>query len=168
MCMLHTKQQKPVCLYLVLRFLIQILAPPHPPRRGRCTQGGGRTAAAASAPVEPPARSCPARCRPTVERWRPGRHTRSGPFGGQPGEDRGAKQGLGGSPPPSPASPAALTRWQPTGPRPTPAAAQQPPRHEYTPGGRPETTDGRPTPDGAGGRGTAPPPPPPRRLPPPA
>ena len=37
------------------------------------------------------------------------------------------------SPPPPP--PAALTRWRPTGPRPTPAAARQPPRHEYTPGG---------------------------------
>ena len=115
-------------------------AAPHPARRGRCTRGAG-----APRPRQAPAR--PARCRPTADWRRPGQRKRSGP-------------------PLPPPPPAALARQRPTGPRPTPAATRQPPRHEYTPGGTPETTDGRPTPDGAGGRGGGPPIPPPRSPPP--
>ena len=67
-------------------------------------------------------------------------------------------------PPPS----TALARWRPTGPRPTPAAARQPPRHEYTPGGHAGDNgwqaDAR---RGRGAGGAAPPPPPPP-LPPPS
>ena len=48
---------------------------------------------------------------------------------------RGREPGRGGSPP-SPSAAAALTHWRPTRPRPAPPAARQPPRHEYTPGGR--------------------------------
>ena len=130
-------------------------AAPHPPRRGRCTRGVG-----APRPKQAPAR--PARCRPTADRRRPGRHKRSGPIRGRPGEDGGANQG---APPPPP--PAALTRWRPTGPHPTPAAARQPPRHEFTPGGaqRRQRMAGR-RPTGRGGGGAAPPPHPPRSSPP--
>ena len=99
----------------------------HPPRRGRCTRGAG-------APRLRQAPARPACCRPTADRRHPGRRKRSCPNKGRPGEDGGANQGRG-IPPPSPPPPAALTRWRPTGPRPTPAAAQQPPRHECTPGG---------------------------------
>ena len=120
-------------------------ATPQSPRRGRCTRGEG-----APRPRQAPAR--PARCRPTAVRRRPGRRKRSGPFRGRPRRDEGANQGGGFPPPPPPPPPAALTHWRPTGPRPTPAAARQPPRHEYTPGGHAGDTDGRPTPDGAGGR----------------
>ena len=75
---------------------------------------------------------------------------------------------IGAPPPPLPCPPpAALTHWRPTGPRPTPAAARQPPRHEYTPGGhagdngwQADALRGR----GAGGR----PPHPPPLLPPPS
>ena len=83
----------------------------------------------------------------------------------------GAQTRAGGvppSPPLPPRPPAALTHWRPTGPRPTPAAARQTPRHEYTPGGhagdngwQADARRGR----GAGGR---PPHPPPPRPPPPA
>ena len=83
-------------------------------------------------PRQAPAR--PARCRPTADWRRPGWSKWSGSFRGRPGEDGGANQG-GGVPPPSPPPPAALTYWRPTGPCPTPVAARQPPRHEYTPGG---------------------------------
>ena len=106
---------------------IEETAAPHPPRRGRCTRGAG-------APRPRQAPTGPACCRPTADRRRPGRRKWSGPIRGRPGEDGGANQG-GGVPPPSPPPPpAALTRRRPTGPRPTPAAARQPPRHEYTPG----------------------------------
>ena len=75
----------------------------------------------------------------------------------------GAQTRAGGFPPPPP-PPAALTHWRPTGPRPTPTAARQPPRHEYTPGGRAGDNgwqaDARRG-GGAGGGGAAPPPPPP-------
>ena len=121
------------------------MAAPHPARRGRCTRGAG-----APRPRQGPAR--PARCRLTADRRRPGRRKRNGPIRGRPGEDGGANQG-GGVPPPSPPPPAALAHRRPTGPRPTPAAARQPPGHEYTP----ETTDGRPTPNRAGGAGGRPP-----------
>ena len=125
--------------------------------------------AAARVPGEPPARSRPARCRTTADRRRPGRCKRSGPFRGRPAEGEGANQG-GGVPLPSPAPPPALTHWRPTGPRPTPAAARQPPRHEYTPEGH--AGDNRWQADarrdrGAGGGG-APPPAPPCNTPPPA
>ena len=99
-------------------------AAPHPPRRGRCTQGEG-----APRPRQAPAR--PACCRPTADLRRPGRRKRSGPYRGRPGKT-GARTRAGGFPPPPPS---ALTRWRPTGPRLTAAAARQPPRHEYTPGG---------------------------------
>ena len=71
--------------------------------------------------------------------------------------------------PPQPPPPAALTHSRPTGPRLTPAAARQPPWHEYTPGGH--AVDNGSQADagrggGAGGGGAAPPPPPP--LPPPS
>ena len=46
----------------------------------------------------------------------------------------GARTRAGGFPPSLP-PPAALARQRPTGPRPTPAAARQAPRHEYTPRG---------------------------------
>ena len=102
---------------------------PDPPRRGRCTRGAG-----APRPRQAPAR--PARRRPTADRRRPGRRKRSGPIRGRPGEDGCANQGGGGlAPLPPPPPPAALTRWRPTRPHLTPAAARQPPRHEYTPGG---------------------------------
>ena len=75
---------------------------------------------------------------------------------------RGCEPGRGGSlplpPPPRRTDPLAADRTAPDA-----RGGQQPPRHEYTPGGgTPETTDGRPTPDGAGGRrgGPANPPPP--------
>ena len=94
-----------------------------------------------------------------------------GANGAAPSEARRGKTGTqtraGGFPPPPPPPPAALTHWRPTGPRPTPAADRQPPRHDYAPGGTPETTDGRLTPDGAGGQGgggPAPPPAPPPQL----
>ena len=74
---------------------------------------------------------------------------------------RGREPGRG-DPSPFPPAPAPLTNWTPTGPRQTPTAARQPPRHEYTPGGRAgdkgwqaDTRRGR----GAGGGGVAPPPP---------
>ena len=71
-------------------------------------------------------------------------------------------------PPPPPPPPAALARRRPTGPRLTPAAARQSPRHEYTPGGHAGDNgwqaDARRG-VGAGGRPPHPPPPP---LPPPS
>ena len=66
--------------------------------------------------------------------------------------------------PPSLSPPAALTHWRPTGPRPAPEAAWQPPRHEYTPGGarrRQQVAGRRPTGRGGGGRLSGPPTPPP-------
>ena len=79
----------------------------------------------------------------------------------------GAQTRAGGFPPLPP--PAALPHWRPTGPRPTPAAALQPPRHEYTPGGRAGDNgwqaDARQG-GGAEGGGAAYPPPPPPAPPP--
>ena len=81
----------------------------------------------------------------------------------------GARTRAGGCPPPlpPPPPPAALTRWRPTGPRPTPKAARQPPRHEYTPGGHAggngRQADAR-LGGGAGGRPPHPPPPHPPKL----
>ena len=130
------------------------MSAPHPPRRGRCTRGAG-----APRPRQAPAH--PARCRPTADRRRPGRRKRSGPFRGRPGVDGGANQG-GGVPPPPPPPPRrtgrlAADRTAPDArvPPATPTA------RVYPGGGRPETTNGRPTPDGAGGRPPRPPPPPP-------
>ena len=79
-------------------------------------------------------------------------------------EDGGANQEAGVSPPPPPA---ALTRWRPTGPHPTPAAARQPPRHEYTPGGQAGDNGWQADAQRGGGAGGRPPHPPPP-LPPPA
>ena len=120
----------------------------------------------ASAPGEPPARSRPARCRLTADRQRPNGANRAAPSEAGLGK-AGARNRAGGSPPPPPA-PAALTHWRPPGPRPTPTAARQPPRHEYTPGGRARDNgwqaEARRA-GGAGGGGAAPHPPPPA-LPP--
>ena len=130
---------------------------PAPPPRGPCTRGAG-----APRPRQAPAR--PARCRPTADRRRPGRRKRSGPIRGRPGGDGGANQG-GGVPPPSPPPP---PPHLPVGRRPDRARRPRPPGNPHGTsiprGGTPETTDGRPTPDGAGGRPPHPPPPPP--LPP--
>ena len=140
-------------------------AAPQPPRRGRCTRGAG-----APRPRQAPAR--PARCRPTADGRRPGRRKRSGPIRGRPGEDGGANQG-GGFPPPSPPPP--TRRTDPlAADRTAPDARGRPATRTarvYPGGGTPETTDGRPTPHGAGERGggpASPPPPPPPRSPPPA
>ena len=70
----------------------------------------------------------------------------------------GARTRAGGFPPPPPA---ALTHWRLTRPRQTPAAARQPPRHEYTPGGH--AGDNRWQADARRGGGRPPP-----RSPPPA
>ena len=119
----------------------------------------------ASAPGEPPARSRPARCRTTADRRRPGRRKRSGPFRGRPEEGGGANQG-GGDPPPSPPH-------SPIGGRPGRARRPRQPGNPHGTnilwGGTPETTDGRPTPDGTGGRGAVERPPKrPLPLPPPS
>ena len=129
------------------------LPPPPRPKSGRmpagetasCTPhgeavapGGGDTAAAASAA----ARQAPSVDRPHTPALAATDRHRNG--GAQEGANGAAhsEAGLGKAgartwslPPPSPC-PAALTHWGPTGPRPTPTAARQPPQHEYTPGGR--------------------------------
>ena len=126
-------------------------AAPHPPRSGRCTRGAG-----APRQRQTPAR--PARCRLTADRRRPGRLKRSGPIRGRPREDGGANQG-GGVPPPL-----ARPHW-PVGGRPDGARRPWPPGNPHGTsiprGGTAETRDGRPTPDGAGGRGGGGHPPPP-------
>ena len=71
----------------------------------------------------------------------------------------GARTRAGGFPPPSPPPPpAALNRWRPTGPRPTPAAARQPPRHEYTLGGHAGDNGWQADARRGGGAGGRPPP----------
>ena len=105
-------------------------AAPHPPRRGRCTRGEGVLRPRQAPPVNRP--HAPAL--PAAGRRRTG-GAQDGANGAAPSEASLGKMGAptraGGPPPP----PAALTHWQPTGPRPTPAATRQRPRHEYTPGG---------------------------------
>ena len=98
---------------------------------------------------------------PAAGRWRTG-GTQVGAYGAAPSEAGPGKTGArtrAGAPPPPPA----LTHWQQTGPRPTPAAARQPPRHEYTPGGHAGDNgwqaDARRGGE-AGGRPPHPPPPP--------
>ena len=76
---------------------------------------------------------------------------------------RGREPGRGGS---CPLLPAALTCWRPTGPCPTPAAARQPPRHEYTPGGHARDNGWQADARRGGGAGGRPPNPPPPRSPP--
>ena len=69
--------------------------------------------------------------------------------------------------PPPPPHPAALARRRPTGPRPTPASARQPRRHEYTPGGHVRDNGWQADPRRGGGRGGGnpkPPPAPPPRV----
>ena len=112
--------------------------PLHPGRGGTTAEAGART------PSPLPADAVPAAPR-TAQTERPPQRPARGRWGREPGR---------GGPPPPPS--AALTHWQPTGPRPTPAAARQPPRHEYTPGGhrRQRMAGGRPT--GRGGRGAPP------------
>ena len=68
------------------------------------------------------------------------------------------------APPPPPPPPAALTRQRLTGPRPTPAAARQPPRHEYTPRRHARDNGRQANARWGGGAGRLPPPP----APPPA
>ena len=79
---------------------------------------------------------------------------------------RGREPGRGDSPPPPPPPP---PHW-PVGGRPDRAQCPRPPGNPHgtsiPQGGTPETTDGRPTRDGAGGRGGGPPVPPP--APPPS
>ena len=76
---------------------------------------------------------------------------------------QGREPGRRGSPP-LPPPPAALTHRLPTEPRPTPAAARQPPRHEYTPGRRAGDdgwqADARRGGGAGGGRAAGPTPPP--------
>ena len=78
----------------------------------------------------------------------------------------GARTRAGGFPPPPPPPP---PHW-PVGGRPDRARRPRPPGNPHGTsiprGGTPDTTDGRPTPDGAGGRGGGPPTPPPRSPPP--
>ena len=80
----------------------------------------------------------------------------------------GALTRAGGFPPPPPPPP---PHW-PVGGRPDRARRPRPPGNPHGTsiprGGTPETTDGRPTPDGAGGRGGGPPSPPPPPPPPPS
>ena len=76
----------------------------------------------------------------------------------------GREPGRRGSLPLPPPPPAALSRWLPTRPRLTPAAARQPPRHEYIPGGH--AGDNRWQAGAWRGGGAAPPPPPPPAPPP--
>ena len=115
-----------------------------------------------------PLHSRPARCRPTADRRRPGRRTRSGPLGGRPGEDGGTNQGGGGPPPlPSPprrTDPLAAHRAAPDA-RGRPAT---PTARVYPRGARRKQrmAGGRPTGRGGGGRWGGPPIPPPRSPPP--
>ena len=134
--------------------------PTPPPKRPLHPGCGGTTAeAGAHTPCLPPADSGPATPR-LARTERPYQRPAEGKRGRDPGQ--------GGFPPPPPPSPhhAALTRRRPTGPRPTPAAARQRPRHEYTPrghaGGNGRQADAR-----RGGRagGPAPHPPPPAPSP---
>ena len=105
---------------------------PAPPRGGRCTRGGGGAPRPRQAP---PVNRLHTPALPATGRRRTG--------GAQDGANGAARSeaGLGKagartrarrSLPPSlhPPPPAALTHWRPTGPRPTPAAARQPPQHE--------------------------------------
>ena len=130
--------------------------PTPPPKRPLHPGCGGTTAeAGAHTPCLRPADGGPATPR-TAQTERPYQRPARGRGGREPGR--------GGSPP-SPL--AALTRRRPTGPRPTPTAARQPPRHEYTPGGhaggnrrQADARRGR----GAGGGGPPTPPPHPAKL----
>ena len=109
-------------------------AAPHPPRRGRCSLGEGAPRLRQAPPVNRP--HAPAL--PAADQRRTG-GAQDGANGAAPSEaglgKAGARARAGGFPP-LPPPPAALTHRRPTGPRRTPTAARQPPRHEYTPGGR--------------------------------
>ena len=129
-------------------------AAPHPPRRGRCTQGAG-----APRPRQAPTR--PACCRPTADRRRPGGRKRCSLIRGRPGEDGGANQGEGSPPPPPRRTDlSAADRTAPDA-----RGRRQPPRHEYTPGGHAwgngRQADARQG-HGGGGGGASPPPRPPQ------
>ena len=134
-------------------------AAPHSPQRGCCTRAEGAPRPRQAPPVNRPnAPALPAAGRRrTAQTERPLQRPARG--------RRGREPGWGGSPPLPPPT-AALTRWRPTGPRLTPTAARQPPRHEYTPGGarrRQRMAGRRPT-----GRGAAERPPNPLPAPPPS
>ena len=137
-------------------------AAPHPPRRGRCTPGEGAPRQRQAPPVNRPhAPALPAADRRRTSGAQDGAHGAAPSEAGL--ENTGARTRAGGFPPPFPPAHAALTQWRPTGPRQTPAAAQQRPRHEYTPGGhagdngwQADARRGR----GAGGGRAAPQPPP--------
>ena len=111
------------------------MAAPHPPRRGRYTRGEGAPRPRQAPPVNRP--HAPAL--PAADRRRTGGAqdgaNRAAPSGAGLGK-AGARTRAGGFPPPPSPPPAALTHWRPTGPRPMPTAARQPPGHEYTPKGR--------------------------------
>ena len=129
--------------------------PPHspPPPQG-C--GGTTAEAGACTPCLLPTNGGPAAPR-TAQTERPYQRPARG--------RRGRKPGRGGPPPSPPTFPAALTRWRPTGPRPTPAAARQPPRHEYTPGGHAGDNRWQAHARRGGGAGGRPPQTPPPPLP---
>ena len=124
---------------------------------------GVGSAAAASAPGEPPARSRPTRYRPTADRRRPGRRKRSGPFRGRRGEGGGANQGEGITPPLPPPPPPrtdmlAADRAAPD------ANGRLTPTARVYPGGarwRRRMPGRHPTGRGGGGRRSGPLPPPP-------
>ena len=93
---------------------------PAPPRGGRSTRGGG---------TPRPRQARPRAKRPrwtarTIPHYPLPPNSEAGL--GKAGARTRARRSL---PPP----PAALTHWQPTGPRLAPTAARQPPQHEYTP-----------------------------------
>ena len=135
---------------------------PHPPRRGRCTWGEGAPRPRQAPPVNRP--HAPAL--PAAGRRRTG-GAQDGASGAAPSEaglgNTGLQTRAGGVPSPSPpphrTDPLAANRAAPDA-RGRPAT---PTAGVYPKGGTLETTDGRPTPNGAGegGRWGGPPPPPP-------
>ena len=130
--------------------------PAPPPKRPLHPGCGGTTAeAGARTPCPLPADGGPAAPR-TAQTEQPYQSLARGRQGREPGR--------GGSPPPPPA---ALARGRPIGQRPTPAAARQPPRQEYTPGGHTGDNGWQAEPDGARERPPQPPPPAPPTPPPP-
>ena len=114
---------------------------PCTPRGVRCTQRVDTAAAASVAARQAPpvARLHPPALPATGQQRNSG--TQEGANGAAHSEaglgKAGARTRARTSLPPSLPPPATVTHWRPTGPRPTPTAAWQPPQHGYTPGGRP-------------------------------
>ena len=127
---------------------------PAPPPKRRLHPGCGGTTAEAGARTPRP---LPTDGGPAVPRTAQTERPYQRPARGR----RGRERGRGGSPPPPPPPP---PHW-PVGGRPDRARRPRPPGNPHgtiiPQGGTPETTDGRPTPDGARGRGGRPPHPPP-------